>query len=113
MTPLEEFKIFLIRNDLPLSPALDIVRYNPTLLNKYSMEDLAILSTYLIGELRPTSKQVKMKPILYNCCQLAAMKKNMSLVDWIDNVLFEATKDILNKEIEHHLDLTHRKLSRK
>lgn len=113
MTPLEEFKIFLIRHDLSLSPALDIVRYNPELLKKYSMEEIAILATYLTTELRPASKQVKIKPIIYNCCQLAAMKEKMTLVDWLDKTLFEATQEIVNPEIEYILDKFHKKISNK
>jgi len=111
MTPVEEFKLFLIRHDLPLSPALDIVKLNPDLLNKYSMEDFAILSTYLSASMKPVQKQVKIRPLLYNCCQLMAMKKKMSLIDWLDETLSGVCKDLLNSEIEELLKSISKKIS--
>lgn len=112
MKQIEEFKLFLLRHDLPLSPVLDMVKLNENLLNKYSMEDLVILSTYLTPALKPTQKQVKIRPLLYNCCQLMAMKNNMSLIDWLDKTLSEVCKEILNREIEILLEDVSKKISR-
>jgi hypothetical protein len=110
MTPVEEFKIFLIRHDLPLHPALDIVQLNPELLNKYSMEEFAILSTYLTSQMKPVQKQVKIRPLLYNACQLMAMKEKKTLIDWLDKTLGEVCKDIVNREIEVLLESISRKI---
>lgn len=111
MNPVDEFKLFLIRHDLPLSPALDIVKLNPDLLNNYSMEEIAILSTYLTVQLKHTQKQIKIRPLLYNCCQLMAMRDKMSLIDWLDKVLSEVCLELMNKEIEILLKDISRKIS--
>ena len=112
MTPLEEFKIFLIRHDLPLRPAYDIAKMNPELLNKYSMEELAILSTYVTTQIIPTQKQIKIRPILYNCCQLMAMREKKTLVDWLDQELTKICKDLIRRELEETLASVSRKLSK-
>jgi hypothetical protein len=112
MTPIEEFKLFLLRHDLPLSPALDIVKVDPDLLNKYSMEELAILSNYVATPMKPVQKQVKIRPLVYSCCQLMAMKEKKSLVDWLDTTLSKACEELLTKEINHLLKDVNRKLSR-
>lgn len=111
MTPTEEFKLYLIRHDLPLSPALDLVKLNPDLLNKYNMEEIAILSTYLTSHMKPAQKQFKIRPLLYNCCQLMAMREKKTLIDWLDGVLSEVCKELLNKEIEYLLDGVYKKIS--
>jgi hypothetical protein len=68
------------------------------------MEELAILSTYLVTQMKPTQKQVKMRPLLYNACQLMAMKEKMTLIDWLDKTLSAVCEDIMNREINALLE---------
>lgn len=113
LTPLEEFKIWLIQHDLPTEDMTKLVEYCPNIMETYSMDELVFLSSFMIADLKPTQKSIIIPPIVYNATVLSAMKSQEQIMKHITKILAGHSSGILEREVRARLKAIDKKINTK
>ena len=116
MSKEQEFKIYLIRHFFEPKNPLLLVRLCPELLDKYSFDDLAMISTMMTKELTPQNKSYKIAPLVHQCAIVASMRDpdSNTYIEYLTNLLANNKhgSEVIRAELTHRAKLVHAQLKR-